>query len=143
MERLSLRFKIKGSVNSFFKRPSMVEFSKILNKSFCIGLSALVLNACVSLNSVSLTPIPPERNNRVSVERDKFIFLGFSFDNDFVDGAVEDLKAQCPNGKVTGLLTKDENINYFLYIFWKKRISAQGYCVKANSSGTHHASLSL
>lgn len=94
---------------------------------------SLLLAGCASINSVSLTPIPPERKNQVRTERGKVIFLGFNFDNDFVDDVVEDLKRQCPNGKVTGLLTKDENINYFLFFVWKKQITATGYCVPMTS----------
>ena len=89
----------------------------------------LLLSNCASINSVSLTPIPPQRNNPVQAQVSKTIILGFNFDNDFVDSAVEDLKNKCPNGRVTGLLTKDENINYFLYIVWKKQITAKGFCV--------------
>lgn len=92
-------------------------------------VAVLGLSGCASLNSVSLTPIPAGRGNPVKVEKSKFIFLGFNFDNDFVNQAEDELKRQCPNGKVTGLLTKDENINYFLYIFWSKRLTATGYCL--------------
>lgn len=84
---------------------------------------------CAHVNSVSLTPIPADRKKPVRTEKSKVIFLGFNFDNDFIDTIVEDLKRQCPNGKVAGILTKDENIDYFLYIVWKKQITATGYCV--------------
>jgi hypothetical protein len=97
----------------------------------------LLLSGCASLNSVSLTPIPAERKNIVKTEKSKVIFLGFNFDNDFIDGAVDDLKRQCPSGKVTGLLTKDENINYFLYIVWKKQITATGFCVPNSSASAN------
>ena len=90
---------------------------------------SLFFTGCASVNSLSLTPIPADRKNAVRVEKSKVIILGFNFDNDFVDTLVVDLKRQCPNGKVTGLLTKDENINYFLYIVWKKQITVSGYCV--------------
>lgn len=96
----------------------------ILLLSLAIGLSG-----CASLNSVSLTPIPAGRGSPVKVEKSKFIILGLNFDNDFVNEAEDDLKRQCPNGKVTGLLTKDETINYFLFIFYSKRLTASGYCV--------------
>jgi hypothetical protein len=96
-----------------------------------LGLITLIfIVGCAHVNSVSLTPIPAERTNQVQVVKDKVIFLGFNFDNDFVDSAVEDLKSQCPNGKVTGLLTKDETINYFLFFIWKKQLTAKGFCVK-------------
>lgn len=92
-------------------------------------LSGFIFSGCASVNSVSLTPIPADRRSPVKVEVSKVIFLGFNFDNDFVDQVVSDLRKQCPKGKVTGILTKDENINYFLYFVWKKQITATGYCV--------------
>jgi hypothetical protein len=97
-------------------------------------LILVFISGCASINSVSLTPIPADRRNTVKAEKSKTIFFAFNFDNDFVDEVVSDLKRQCPNGKVTGLLTKDENINYFLYIVWKKQITATGYCVATTSA---------
>lgn len=89
---------------------------------------------CASLVSVSLTPIPAQRDHQVQVEKSKVIVLGFNFDNDFVDQMVTDLKQQCPNGKVTGILTKDEAIDYFLFFVWKRRVTATGYCLKSVAS---------
>ena len=88
--------------------------------------SALVVNACASVNSVSVTSIPSHRTKQVRAEVSKTIFLAFSFDNDFIDPLVEDLKNQCPNGVVTGILTKDEVISYF--IVFTHRVVATGYC---------------
>ena len=87
--------------------------------------TAALVSGCASINSLSLTPIPADR---------KVIILGFNFDNDFVDGMVDDLRRQCPNVKVTGILTKDENINYFLYLVWKKQVTATGYCVTTGTA---------
>ena len=99
-------------------------------------LLTLFLSSCASVNSVSLTPIPAERGNKVFTTASKTIFLGFNFDNDFIDQSVEDLKRQCPNGKISGVLTKDENINYFLYFVWKKQITVTGYCQKYAAEAT-------
>tara|TARA_B110001454_G_scaffold219136_1_gene250335 strand:+ start:71750 stop:72151 length:402 start_codon:yes stop_codon:yes gene_type:complete len=96
------------------------------------GLLAMVLvllNGCVSLNSVSLTSVPADRSKRVAAASERFIFMGFNFDNDYVNSITSDLKTQCPNGTVSGVLTKSESINYFLYIFWKSRVSASGFCL--------------
>ncbi len=92
-------------------------------------LICLLVSSCASINSVSLTPIPPTRNAPVRAQKSRVIFLGLNFDNDFVDGVVDELRRQCPNGKVTGLLTKDETINYFLFFVYKKQVTANGYCV--------------
>lgn len=92
-------------------------------------LGLFLINGCVSLNSVSLTSVPADRNQKVRAEVERFIFMGFNFDNDYVNPLTLDLKNQCPNGTVSGLLTKSESINYFLYIFHKNRVTATGYCV--------------
>lgn len=84
------------------------------------------LVGCASVNSVSLTPIPANRSNQVRAEVSKTIFLAFNFDNDYINPLVEDLKRQCPNGIVSGILTKDETISYVL-VFTKK-VTATGYC---------------
>lgn len=81
---------------------------------------------CALINSVSLTPIPAQRTNVVRAEVSKMIFLGFNFDNDFIDPLVTELKQKCPNGVVSGILTKDETISYLL--LFKKRVVATGYC---------------
>ena len=101
---------------------------KNLKITFAALLCAVLLSSCAQLNSVSLTQIPAKRENQIKVEKSKFIILGFNFDNDIVEEVANDLKSKCPNGKVSGVLTKDENINYFLYLFWSKKITVTGYC---------------
>lgn len=94
-------------------------------------LSGALMAGCVSLHSVSMTQIPADRSKRVHAEASKFMFLGIAFDNDYVEEARDQLAKKCKGGKVTGILTKDELVNYFLYIFASRRIEADGYCVKA------------
>lgn len=85
--------------------------------------------ACHSINSVSLTQIPPQRNKEVKAEVSRFIFLGLNFDNDYVDPLVEKLKSQCEGGMIRGILTKDETVDYFLMLLYTRRVTASGYCV--------------
>ncbi len=92
-------------------------------------LSLMIFSGCASLDSVSITPVPVNRSQKVKAEAERSIFLGFNFDNDYVNQITNDLKNQCTNGTVTGLMTKTETINYFLFFFWKKKVSATGYCV--------------
>jgi hypothetical protein len=87
-----------------------------------------LLTGCASINSVSLTSIPARKGKEIKVERSKFIVFGFNFNNDFVDEMVEALKAECPNGQVKGILTKDETIDYFIMLFITRRVTATGYC---------------
>lgn len=86
----------------------------------------LALGACASVNSVSLTPIPSQRGKTVRASVSKTVILGLTFDNDFINPLVDDLKRQCPNGMVSGILTKDETIHY-LFVY-THRVTASGYC---------------
>lgn len=92
-------------------------------------LLSLLLSGCAAVQSVSLTPIPRDRNRPVQALGSKTIVLGLNFDNDFIDQITEDLKKQCEGGTVTGILTKDETINYFLFLVYKRQVTAKGYCV--------------
>jgi hypothetical protein len=89
-------------------------------------VGSLGLVGCASVNSVSLTPIPAQRSHPVKAEVSKTIFLAFNFDNDYVDPLIADLKQQCPNGVVSGILTKDETIAYV--IVFKRHVVATGFC---------------
>jgi hypothetical protein len=97
-------------------------------KKLILISTILFLSACASVQSVSLTQIPAKRSQEVTAQASKTIILGFNFNNDFVDNMTEDLKRQCPNGEVTGILTKDEAINYFLWMVHKRQVTATGYC---------------
>ena len=106
----------------------------MIKQVFGLLLALGLLSSCTSLQTLSLTSIPAKRDKAVKTEASKIIFLGFNFDNDFVDEMTTDLKRQCPNGVVSGVLTKDEVVDYFLMIVWKHRVTATGYCVQANQA---------
>lgn len=97
-------------------------------------LSTQIFAGCASLQSTSLSSIPAKRDQVVTAEAARTIFLGFNFDNDYVNTLESELKRQCPGGEVRGILTKDEVINYFLYIVHKRKVTASGYCVGASKS---------
>ncbi len=94
-------------------------------------LSIVVLSSCAHVNSLSLTNMPAQRDNQVNVESSKIVFFGVTFDTDYVEEIVDDLKEKCPSGKVQGILTKDETVNYFIGIVTKRVVKVSGYCVKA------------
>lgn len=99
-------------------------------KIFLALLSFSLITNCTSLQSVSTSSIPKNRSNPVKVESDRFIFLGFNFNNDYVNDMATNLAKTCPKGKVKGVLTKHENIVYFPLFAHKVRVTAQGYCVR-------------
>lgn len=109
-------------------------FQSFRKQIILVSIAMLGLAGCAHVNSVSLTPIPSSRNNQVRAEVSKTIFLAFSFDNDFIDPLVDELKRQCPNGVVSGILTKDETISYV--IVFTKKVTATGYCNNVAKTAT-------
>jgi hypothetical protein len=104
----------------------------MISKMLIATIPALLISGCAHVNSVSLTPIPSNRTKTVQAEVEKTIFLAFNFDNDFVDELIPELKRQCPNGVISGILTKDETTAYVLV--FKRRVSATGFCNPSVSS---------
>lgn len=81
---------------------------------------------CASLRSVSFTQMPKDRSHPVSASSESWGVLGLFSSNDFVDELSSRLKDQCPDGRVTGIFTKHENIEYFVVL--KRVVRASGYC---------------
>jgi hypothetical protein len=93
-----------------------------------------MLASCASVQSVSLTQIPKDRSEVVKAESSKFIFLGFNFNNDFIDQISDQLKDQCVDGVISGILTKDESYSYILA--HTRKVTATGYCNKTVARAT-------
>ena len=89
------------------------------------------LVGCVHLGSVSTSSIPADRSRPVMVQEVKYLPFLISFDNNFVDELAKSLATQCANGRVEGVLTKQEHITYFPLFVHAYRITATGYCVGA------------
>lgn len=100
-----------------------------MTRLFITLAAILSLSGCMSLNSVSLTQIPSDKGQLVSASAHDWLFLGFTTQNDFVDEAINNLKQECPNGKLTGVLTKHQTTAYVLV--FKREVIASGYCKKA------------
>ena len=100
-------------------------------KRFLTALSfiaILSLPGCVHVKTVSLTSIPAARGQIVTAEGSRFMFLGISFNSDYIDETIGRLSEQCPSGKIDGVLTKLEVVDYFLFIVADERITARGFC---------------
>ncbi len=82
------------------------------------------------MRSISTTSIPIERDDTVETDAYRFLFLFINFNNDYVDQMTQDLAKQCPDGRVEGILTKQEDIMYFPLLAHAVRVSATGFCVK-------------
>jgi hypothetical protein len=83
---------------------------------------------CTHMRSVSTTSIPAQRDTPVKAEAYRFLFFMVNVDNTYVDSLATDLAKQCPNGRVEGVLTKQEDITYFPLIAHGVRVTATGYC---------------
>jgi hypothetical protein len=92
-------------------------------------VSCVAATGCASLQSVSVTAVPSERSNEVQADASNTAFLGIHFDNDFADGLRDDLRRQCPHGRVTGVFTKYET--YWVVLVETRTVTATGYCVAA------------
>lgn len=97
-------------------------------KAAFAAICIVLLSSCAAIQSVSLTPIPAKKGKKVEAVVSKTIVLSMNFNNDFVDEIVENLKRQCPGGVVSGILTKDETFNYFLYLVYTRKVTATGFC---------------
>ena len=93
---------------------------------------SFALVGCVHLGSVSTSSIPVDRSKPVEVEAFKFLPFLISFSNSYVDELAVSLAEQCPNGRVEGVLTKQELITYFPGIAHAYRVTASGYCVSGS-----------
>ena len=103
---------------------------KILLKKtkYFILWMALIFSGCASLRSVSIAPIPPQRNRIVSAEVSQISFLKINFNNSYVDKIIQKLMDQCPNGSIEGILTKEEKFYYIYFLVEETRVTAKGYC---------------
>ena len=109
----------------------MISFKKNLKNLSLMLLAGAILSGCASLHSVSVTRVPQDRHAPIQSESSGWGLFGIYFNNDFVNEAVEKLDAQCPNGKISGIMTKYSSKFYF---FWTTRtIDATGYCLAGNS----------
>jgi hypothetical protein len=101
-------------------------------------LLCLLCSGCVHMRSISTTSIPVERDNAVESTGYRFLFLMINFKNDYVNEMTKDLAQQCPDGRVEGILTKQENIVYFPLFAHAVRVSATGFCVKPSVATATH-----
>lgn len=100
-------------------------------KALTQALLLLTLAGCVHMRSLSTTSVPMDRSKPVEAQGYRLIILLFNFNNTYVDTLTQDLAAQCPGGRVEGILTKAEDIVYFPIIAHAVKVTAKGYCVES------------
>ncbi len=98
----------------------------MFKNTLLVSLLALTLSGCVGLNTVSMTQVPAERKNIISTTSSSWNFIGINFSNAFVDEAIDQLKVQCPTGKIEGVFTKHQTTAYVLV--FKREVIVSAYC---------------
>ncbi len=88
------------------------------------------LSACAILHSVSVTRVPQDRSKPIEAEASGWGLFGIYFSNDIVNEAVEQLDSKCPNGRISGVMTKYSSR---LFPLWTTRtVNATAYCLAGN-----------
>ncbi|PWU19748.1 MAG: hypothetical protein C5B49_05250 [Bdellovibrio sp.] len=70
---------------------------------------------------------PIESGRVVKGQAEQFAVLGFVFDTNYLNQAVDQLMAACPNGTLTGITTQmSTSLGFFS---WTNKALVQGLCV--------------
>lgn len=102
---------------------------------FRLALFSAIVGLCGCTHSLHIahysdfdpTYAPYPRGNWIEAESEQFTILGFVGQTDYVNEAVEKLKAQCPGGKIQGIETQYSTDHGFFS--WTNRIHLQGLCL--------------
>lgn len=93
------------------------------------AMMSLSLSGCTYTSAVSQTNFPANRTKPVHAMVEKFIVLGFNFDNDYALQLTSKLKDACPQGDIRGVTTHDQIVVYFGPFLWARKVQAEGYCL--------------
>jgi hypothetical protein len=95
-------------------------------------VSAVLLGltqACAHVTSMSVTPMPLERGTEVNAhEQSKLLFAGIGLDDDFGSDLTRQLRQECPDGRVEGILTRQRTTQYVFLV--REEVDASGWCVQ-------------
>lgn len=98
-------------------------------------LTALASVGCTHLRSFSVTTIPEDRSRPVEAAGQRIVVLGINATNDFADTLVADLAEQCPDGRVSGIITRYEVAMVVPIFAYAHRVYVSGHCVTATGVG--------
>ncbi|MCB1192583.1 MAG: hypothetical protein H7A23_04975 [Leptospiraceae bacterium] len=73
-------------------------------------------------------PISVTSMKQVSSDSEQFTVLGFIFDTNYVDEAVEKLRSQCEKGNIHFISSRYSTSHGFLS--WKNKLHLEGYCIE-------------
>ncbi len=75
--------------------------------------------------------IPPQKNEKmtqIKSEGEQFVILGFAYETNYVDKAVEDLRNQCKDGWIHSIGTRFSTSLGFLS--WTNKVHLEAICNK-------------
>ena len=106
------------------------------------ALAALVvpwLSGCRTVRSVSISQLPesPLRQSVVQAQTSSPIIIGIPFNTDYLDEVRADFVGRCKDGAIEGVLSKHEDVNYFIGLVVVQKVSLKGYCVRKVASVSH------
>lgn len=99
-----------------------------LGQTLLIGFFMTTGAGCSILQSASISDIPKDRSKPVEVEKSRWIFAHMNFNTNLADEVKADLAKKCPEGRVSGILVKNEAQLYLLDLLYRHRVKATGYC---------------
>lgn len=73
-------------------------------------------------------PVKPESMKKITAESEQFTVLGFVYDTNYIDQAVEKLRNQCKKGSIHFISSRYSTSHGFLS--WKNKIHLEGYCMQ-------------
>ena len=88
---------------------------------------------CTHLHSLSVTTIPDDRSRPVEATGERIVLLGINPNNDYAAEVVSDLAKQCPDGRISGVMTRYERAMVVPVLAYAHRVHAQGFCLKDGS----------
>ena len=102
----------------------------------CTLLLVGVLHGCMTIEAVSVSQIPAEkdRHNRVEAKAGSPVIFAIPFGSSYPEEARRRLLEKCPGGAIEGVLAKFQNIDYFLFVSYKEVVMS-GYCLTTAKKG--------
>ena len=100
------------------------------------GLIVPCLVGCMTVRSVSVSQLPESslRQSVVTAQTSSPVIFGIPFNTDYLDEVRADFVSRCKDGAIEGVISKHEDVNYFIGLVVVQKVNLQGYCVRKVAS---------
>ena len=97
----------------------------------------LVLQGCVTVEAVSVSQIPAEkdRHHRIAASARRPVIFSIPFGTSYVEEARGQLMDKCRGGAIEGVVSKFQSTEYFLGFVGTREVIMSGYCLAAAKKG--------